>query len=72
LQYINIGVYVVQQESYQKLNLHSNLLGWCLQTDQQTMALLRSQVAAHHELVIIFPHGVSMTRTVEILETLVA
>jgi hypothetical protein len=64
-------VHVVQQESYQKLNLHSNLLGWRLQTDQQTVALLRSQVAAHHELVTISPHGVSMT-TVEILETLVA
>jgi hypothetical protein len=72
LQYINIGVHVVQQESYQKLNLHSNLLGWRLQTDQQIVALLRSQVAAHHELVRISPHGVSMTRTVEILETLVA
>jgi hypothetical protein len=35
------------QESCQKLNLHSNLLGCHLQTDLQTVALLQSQIAAH-------------------------
>lgn len=43
----NIGVHVMQQESCQKLNLHSNLLGCHLQTDLQTVALLQSQIAAH-------------------------
>jgi hypothetical protein len=72
LQCSNIGVHVRQQESYQKHNLPSNLLRWHLQTDQQTVALFISKVAALHELVRISTHGVPVTRIVEILETLVA
>ncbi len=50
-----------QEEGCLKLNLYSNLLGWHLLTDLQTLALLKSQVVAHKELVRIFTQEVTVS-----------
>jgi hypothetical protein len=52
---------VRQEEGCLKLNLYSNLLGWHLLTDLQTLALLKSQVVAHKELVRIFTQEVTVS-----------
>lgn len=49
------------EEGCLKLNLYSNLLGWHLLTDLQTLALLKSQVVAHKELVRIFTQEVTVS-----------
>ncbi len=50
-----------QEEGCLKLNLYSNLLGWHLLTDLQTLALLKSQVVAHKELIRIFTQEVTVS-----------
>jgi hypothetical protein len=52
---------VRQEEGCLKLNLYSNLLGWHLLTDLQTLALLKSQVVAHEELARIFTQEVTVS-----------
>jgi hypothetical protein len=61
---------VRQEEGCLKLNLYSNLLGWHLLTDLQTLALLKSQVVAHKELVRIFTQKLQSQTNIKILTSL--